>query len=94
MIDLITPFFLLMFISMILSTIAGARPETMAKTFIDLFVSLITLFFKVTSEMIKAIALLIQALRPANSGRDGEERIPRNPFPDRPRPRIKRRWRR
>ena len=89
MFDFIMSIYLLLFISMILSTVVGARPETMAKIVIDFLIALISIATKATFELTKLMLGIVELLISSIVFSKGTELEKKDsPFPRKPRRKL------
>lgn len=85
-INLISPVFLFLFVSMLLSMLAGARAETILKFFIELMdfvLSLVIRFFYLMEFLFRSSTRLFLDCR---AEADASKNAPQDPFPKKRRP--------
>ena len=73
---------------MILSTVAGSRPETMAKFMIDILMTILNLIARTIPEYLKFVVSLVEVI--LNSGISLTQSHPekKSPFPKKPIPKV------
>lgn len=83
---MISPVFLFLFVSMLLSNLAGARADTILKFFIELidfWLSLFIRLFYLAEFLLKSLVTLFFNCR---ADWNSKQKVPGNPFPDKRRP--------